>query len=137
MRWEDLFGTIDVSTQGLSSSTAVPPTAAPVVNAVPPVASPAPQAVPVQVPAAQTAPANQATESYPGVWEMAQTFTSSAVQFAASGGQTVSRDVREQRLAMCQMCPEYDGTRCVRCGCFIAAKTWMPHEKCPIGKWPV
>jgi len=126
MRWEDLFGTIDVSAQGLSGSTAAPQPASPVPQAT----------VPVAAPPAQPAPANQATEAYPGVWTMAQTFTSSAVQFAASGGKTVSRDVREERLAICRMCPEYDGTRCVRCGCFIAAKTWMPHEKCPVGKWP-
>jgi hypothetical protein len=67
---------------------------------------------------------------------MAQTFTTSAVQFAASGGKTVSREVREERLSICKMCPQYDGTRCIQCGCFIAAKTWVPHEKCPAGKWP-
>jgi hypothetical protein len=67
---------------------------------------------------------------------MVQTFSTAAVQFAASGGQTVSREVREQRLSICQMCPDYDGTRCVRCGCFIAAKTWVPQQTCPIGKWP-
>ena len=67
---------------------------------------------------------------------MAQTFTASAAQFVASGGKTVSREVREERLAICKMCPQYDGTRCIQCGCFIAAKTWVPHEKCPAGKWP-
>jgi hypothetical protein len=67
---------------------------------------------------------------------MAQTFTTSAAQFVASGGKTVSREVREERYSICKMCPQYDGTRCVQCGCFIAAKTWMPHEKCPAGKWP-
>lgn len=67
---------------------------------------------------------------------MAQTFTASAAQFVASGGKTVTREVREERLAICKMCPQYDGTRCIQCGCFIAAKTWVPHEKCPAGKWP-
>lgn len=67
---------------------------------------------------------------------MAQTVTASAAQFVASGGKTVSRDVREERLSICKLCPQYDGTRCIQCGCFIAAKTWMEHEKCPAAKWP-
>lgn len=145
--WRDLFGAIDVSASGIraagiqnSAVRAVPPpqplapkpVAAPVAQQI--VAVPA-QAVATQQPAAKVnTPANQA--AYPSYWTMAQTATASAVQFVANGAKTVSREVREERLAICKMCPQYDGTRCIQCGCFIAAKTWVPHEKCPAGKWP-
>jgi Family of unknown function (DUF6171) len=151
--WRDLFGTIDVSTSGLQgngirkvTSPPAPPKPAPI--AAQPVTAQqivAPAAVaPVQTAAsvpsapAKQPPANQAANqaAYPSYWTMAQTVTASAVQFAASGGKTVSREVREERLSICKMCPQFDGTRCIQCGCFIAAKTWVPHEKCPAGKWP-
>jgi hypothetical protein len=118
--WRDLFGTIDVSTSGVRGNALkgiAPPAARTTQPAAPVTAAPQPQ-------------------QYPGAWTMAQTFTASATQFVASGGKVVGRDVREQRLSICQTCPHYDGTRCIQCGCFIAAKTWVPHEKCPAGKWP-
>jgi hypothetical protein len=127
--WQDLFGTIDVSTAGLRASGLKPVPPAPAAQAPVAAAPPAVAAKP-----ATSQPAVQ--QQYPGVWTMAQTFTASASQFAASGGKTVSREVREERLAICKMCQQFDGTRCIQCGCFIAAKTWMPHEKCPAGKWP-
>lgn len=71
-----------------------------------------------------------------GFWEMAQSFTSSVTQFAASGFRTVSDEVQQSRLAVCATCEHHTGTRCNLCGCFTAAKSWMPHETCPIGKWP-
>lgn len=136
--WRDLFGTIDVSANGIRGNgarTVAAPQPQPQSIQPKPVAA-ATVAEPAVSPAQASSTATPAAASYPGVWTMAQTFTSSAVQFAASGGKTVSRDVREQRLSICQTCPQYDGTRCIQCGCFIAAKTWVPHEKCPAGKWP-
>ncbi len=133
--WRNLFGTIDVSTSGVRGSGAevIAPPQPPAVKTAP---QPAPQAV-AQPTAAPPAAANApVATSYPGVWTMAQTFTASAAQFVANGAKTVSREVREERLSICKMCPQYDGTRCIQCGCFIAAKTWVPHEKCPAGKWP-
>jgi hypothetical protein len=138
--WRDLFGTIDVSASGIRGTAvrAVPPPVAPQPIAPKPAAQQivavTAQAVAGQTPAKGNAPANQA--AYPSYWTMAQTVTASAVQFVANGAKTVSREVREERLSICKMCPQYDGTRCIQCGCFIAAKTWAPHEKCPAGKWP-
>jgi hypothetical protein len=143
--WRQLFGTIDVSTTGIrGTGRLVPPPQAKAPPAHPkpatPVAQPQPVKAAIQPPqvvaAPQQAQQTQVATSYPGVWTMAQTFTASAAQFVASGGKTVTREVREERLSICKMCPQYDGTRCIQCGCFIAAKTWVPHEKCPAGKWP-
>ena len=151
--WRNLFGTIDVSASGIRGTgarvlPAAPPTPQPVVTQnASALAAPPPKVTIVRPPASPTNAApqtnaqpaaenNQAATQYPGVWTMAQTFTASAAQFVAGGLKTVSRDVREQRLSICKMCPQYDGTRCIQCGCFIAAKTWVPHEKCPAGKWP-
>lgn len=139
MRWEELFGAIDVSARGVQGSGAqVPSVPAPAqpVPARPLVPTPSPAEPVATAHASPAAPAAAESVSYPSAWTMVQTFSTAAVQFAASGGQTVSREVREQRLSICQMCPDYDGTRCVRCGCFIAAKTWVPQQTCPAGKWP-
>jgi hypothetical protein len=123
--WRALFGTIDVSTSGVRG------------NALKPVTTPAHVAHAPQPPATTAAASTQQPAvQYPGYWTMAQTVTASAAQFVASGGKTVSREIREERLSICKLCPQYDGTRCIQCGCFIAAKTWMAHEKCPAAKWP-
>jgi hypothetical protein len=41
----------------------------------------------------------------------------------------------EQRLAVCQSCPEWNGKSCRVCGCYVTLKVRIPEEKCPHGKW--
>jgi hypothetical protein len=38
---------------------------------------------------------------------------------------------------MCKACPELIKltTQCKKCGCFMDAKTELPHAECPLGKW--
>ena len=42
----------------------------------------------------------------------------------------------QQRMAICQTCPEL-GTlnRCRQCGCFMNIKTRIYSSSCPLGKW--
>lgn len=52
----------------------------------------------------------------------------------------VSKEVREERFATCRACPAFipDSERCSKCGCFMAAKTWIggnPDALCPLKKW--
>ncbi len=68
---------------------------------------------------------------------MAASFTKSMVKFAASGFQTVDQEIHDARTTVCAGCKYADGTRCNLCGCFIDKKAWLPHEDCPIGRWPV
>ena len=68
---------------------------------------------------------------------MAASFTKSMVKFAASGFQTVDQEIHDVRAGVCADCQYADGTKCTLCGCFTDKKVWLPHEDCPIGRWPV
>jgi hypothetical protein len=47
-----------------------------------------------------------------------------------------SPEVKAARLAVCDACPHrLKSGRCAKCGCFLAAKTAVAAEACPIGKW--
>lgn len=45
--------------------------------------------------------------------------------------------IREERYDICKACPHFVNltTTCTQCGCFMAAKTYLAHASCPIGKW--
>ncbi len=67
---------------------------------------------------------------------MAVTAAKAAAGFVGSGGQTVSVAVRQERLQVCRGCEYHTGLRCRVCGCFTTVKVRLPHEACPLGKWP-
>ncbi len=69
-------------------------------------------------------------------WQRAVSFSSSMVKFVSSGFDTVSREAHDARLAACADCKHRDDAMCVLCGCWVDKKAWMPHEDCPIGRWP-
>ena len=60
-----------------------------------------------------------------------------AARFVGGGMRTVPAETRRVRLATCEACEHHTGTRCRLCGCFTAVKTQLPHERCPVAKWPV
>jgi tetratricopeptide (TPR) repeat protein len=86
------------------------------------------------VTAAQPVPAPNAAG--PGILHMAFTAARSMTKFLGSGMKTVTNEARHKRLQTCQTCEHYTGLRCRVCGCFVNVKSRMPHEDCPIGKWP-
>jgi predicted Zn-ribbon and HTH transcriptional regulator len=47
------------------------------------------------------------------------------------------RKVAEERMSICQECPELEPelARCKMCGCFMKGKTLFMSSKCPLGKW--
>lgn len=49
----------------------------------------------------------------------------------------VSEEVKKNRLDICSECPFLFkiSKQCRKCGCFMPAKTELPHASCPIGKW--
>lgn len=49
----------------------------------------------------------------------------------------VPEDIKAKRLEICKACPELIKltTQCKKCGCFMDAKTTLPHAECPLGKW--
>jgi hypothetical protein len=72
----------------------------------------------------------------PGLLRMAFSFMKSMAHFAGAGFKPTSNEVYQQRLQTCGPCEHHTGLRCKVCGCFTGVKARMPHESCPIGKWP-
>ena len=72
----------------------------------------------------------------PGAFGMATSAAKSMAQFAAAGFQTTTAEVQAARSEKCKGCEHHEGIRCQMCGCFTDLKAKMPHEDCPIGKWP-
>lgn len=48
----------------------------------------------------------------------------------------VSREVRKNRLASCELCLSYKAGVCTECGCVVKLKSKVASEECPLGKWP-
>ncbi len=62
------------------------------------------------------------------------------LKFAMSGFQTVSTEVKAERLAICAACDEYIkddpiSPKCRLCGCYMEAKAILGSSECPIKKW--
>jgi len=43
--------------------------------------------------------------------------------------------VQEERLTLCQGCPELDNGVCKQCGCIVRLKVSMSNMRCPLDKW--
>ena len=127
--WTKLFGAIDVGLGGVSPS--------PLPSANQPPAKPAPTAPAVVPLQSNPAPGNtHNTQVAPGVFQMAASFSGSMAKFAAGGFRTTTAEVQSERLAICEPCAHRQATHCVLCGCILPLKAKMPHEMCPVNKWP-
>ena len=87
--------------------------------------------------ASSSSSAHNPPDGGPSLLGMAASVTRSAVKFAASGFKTVGQEAHRTRIETCSSCQYYNGSRCHVCGCFVDKKAWLPHEDCPLGKWPV
>lgn len=48
----------------------------------------------------------------------------------------VSEEVRTERLDVCKTCDQFHKSEfCKLCGCYMPAKSWLPHSSCPMKKW--
>jgi tetratricopeptide (TPR) repeat protein len=81
-------------------------------------------------------PSLQQVAKGPGLLRMAISSAKSMAKFLASGLKTVAPEIHQQRLETCAACEHHTGLRCKLCGCFTNTKSWLPYERCPIGKWP-
>ena len=92
---------------------------------------------PGYVTAAQPAtPVDPTRQRGPGFLRMALAAVMAVGRFVGSGFKTVSDSTYQQRLATCATCPQHTGERCKACGCFTKVKAKLPHETCPMAKWP-
>ncbi|TWT43068.1 hypothetical protein KOR42_45280 [Thalassoglobus neptunius] len=55
--------------------------------------------------------------------------------FVSDGLSTVTKQVYEKRIAICQDCDRRQGNRCLECGCFLQLKARGRAFRCPLGKW--
>jgi hypothetical protein len=56
-------------------------------------------------------------------------------RWTLSGFAVVPESVAESRMSVCRACPLFANDRCNECGCYLPAKTKLPAESCPTGKW--
>lgn len=49
----------------------------------------------------------------------------------------VEDTIQKERMSICNDCPYLIKLtkQCSKCGCFMEAKTRLPHASCPEGKW--
>jgi hypothetical protein len=99
---------------------------------------------PVPSIASQTAKINQlraAREPMPSIGavasNLAQSVLRNAQSVAAGNPLKIDEVTAQSRLSICKGCEFYNAMqeRCMRCGCFMAVKTHLKAEKCPVGKW--
>lgn len=77
----------------------------------------------------------------PSMTSMAGNLLKTAVNTVKTAvkGKSVSTSSLEAntRLAICQTCEYFrkSDQRCSKCGCFMAVKTYLKAEHCPVSKW--
>jgi hypothetical protein len=77
----------------------------------------------------------------PGALRMAANAAASAAG-ALAGAATGAGVLNPQwkvslRMSVCRSCDRFRASdeRCAECGCFLALKTHLSNEHCPLGKW--
>lgn len=119
------------------------------VKPLPPEVTPPPMPLPpmvterfVQVaPTIQDEPAPLEIPDLPSMTNMAKNVLGSMFKTAKSAvtghGVRVEKEEADRRLSICRGCPFFRRTdeRCSKCGCYMAVKTYLRAEKCPVGKW--
>jgi tetratricopeptide (TPR) repeat protein len=86
--------------------------------------------------AAMNPPTPGQTAAGPGLLRMALSAAASMAKFLGSGMKMVTPGLYQKRIQTCATCEHHTGVRCRLCGCFTNVKARMPHEQCPIKKWP-
>lgn len=71
----------------------------------------------------------------PGIIDIGISFLKSTAKHIMNGGKSVSKEVYEERLNICNGCEHRKGNRCDICSCNLGLKCARPLEECPIKKW--
>ena len=84
---------------------------------------------------------NSNKNAYPSPFQLAKNLSSSVARnvksVVAGNNFKISDQEAQVRLKICQGCEFFDSSqnRCKKCGCFMAVKTYLKAERCPVGKW--
>jgi len=76
------------------------------------------------------------TSASPRLLKMAISVAKSMAKYVGSGLATVTAEIYYRRVKTCAGCEHHTGVRCRVCGCFTQIKARLPHENCPLEKWP-
>lgn len=71
----------------------------------------------------------------PSVPQMAKNLAKEVATWLKNGAPISSQIVIEERMTLCRACEFFKNERCMKCGCWMNAKTHLETAKCPIGKW--
>lgn len=74
--------------------------------------------------------------TFRSLWESAGRFLRG--KFTGSPKTTLATyKERDRRMSICLVCPELvpDSKQCRSCTCFVALKTMLNHERCPLRRW--
>jgi len=72
---------------------------------------------------------------FPNPIRFAKSMLRTAILKIAGVRATVPFDVHGARLLFCECCPSNDSGQCQECSCLVIPKTWLIHERCPLGYW--
>jgi hypothetical protein len=78
---------------------------------------------------------------YPSNLQMAKNLGNSVVRnirsVASGNNLRLSDEEANKRFEICNNCEFFNklDNRCLKCGCYMAIKTYLKAERCPIGKW--
>jgi len=67
--------------------------------------------------------------------DVAIAMADSLAHFAVTGKLAADRAVITNRIAACEACEQFTGTRCRECGCYVHAKAALAASVCPLGRW--
>ncbi len=73
----------------------------------------------------------------PPMHERVVSFGKSLVKHVKGGMQQAELSQWMARANACENCDQYDGKRCVLCGCNIKVKARWKEQTCPLDRWPV
>jgi predicted TIM-barrel enzyme len=71
------------------------------------------------------------------IYNASKSIVNNIQSVAAGNPLNMSDEGAKNRLDICKSCDFFDSVqeRCAKCGCFMAVKTYLKAEKCPMGKW--
>lgn len=82
---------------------------------------------------------NENLESFPSVFQQARNLAKQAwlsgVDVAKGKPLLSTAEKANERIKICEGCEFYKENRCLKCGCFMAAKIHVESSRCPINKW--
>jgi len=82
---------------------------------------------------------NENLQSFPSVFQQARNLAKQAwlsgVDVAKGKPLLSTAEKANERIKICEGCEFYKENRCLKCGCFMAAKIHVESSRCPINKW--